>query len=166
MPRAWNAWYHCTANTYGTWLHGDTRGWRSRHHRDHVDGDYHRPPPPGKYDALQRHARSLMPRPPVHLNRDLLHPTLAAVIQKLQEQRTEIVIASLDDHHLHILARFPSHNPREVIGLAKKHASHILRSAAVRTSPGGIWAKRSKALPIQDRTHQVRVVGYILDHAN
>ena len=39
MP-AWNHWYHCTAHTYGTWLRGDPRGWRARHHREHVDGDY------------------------------------------------------------------------------------------------------------------------------
>lgn len=47
MPRAWNAWYHVLTNTYGTWLRGDRRGWRERHHRKHVEGDYKNPPKPG-----------------------------------------------------------------------------------------------------------------------
>ena len=38
-------WYHCVSTTYGAWLYGDARGFRTRHHRRHVDGDYkHRPP--------------------------------------------------------------------------------------------------------------------------
>src|SRR5690349_5207107 len=45
-------WFHCTTHTYGTWLRGDPRGWRSRNHREHVDGDYKHPPSNGKYDPL------------------------------------------------------------------------------------------------------------------
>jgi hypothetical protein len=30
--------------------------------------------------------------------------------------------------------------------------------------PGGIRAKRSKAIPINDRSHQLNVTGYIFDH--
>ena len=47
MSVAWNGWYHVTANTYGTWLRGDPRGWRERHHRKHVEGDYQTRPVPG-----------------------------------------------------------------------------------------------------------------------
>lgn len=36
----WNSWYHVTIHVYGSWLRGDPRGWRSRHHREHADGDY------------------------------------------------------------------------------------------------------------------------------
>ena len=39
----WNDWYHCTTHTYGSWLRGDRRGWRARHHREHVQGDYKNP---------------------------------------------------------------------------------------------------------------------------
>ena len=46
----WRHWYHCNGSTYGTWLPGDPRGWRSRNHRVHVPGDYRTPPPPGRFD--------------------------------------------------------------------------------------------------------------------
>jgi hypothetical protein len=48
--RPWHDWYHCVANTYGTWLPGDPRGWRSCHHRERVEGD----------DALLARSKSLM----------------------------------------------------------------------------------------------------------
>lgn len=31
------AWFHCIATTYGAWLYGDSRGFRTRHHREHVE---------------------------------------------------------------------------------------------------------------------------------
>ena len=44
--KPWNFWYHVGSNTKGTWLTGDPRGFRSRHHREHVEGDYRRLSPP------------------------------------------------------------------------------------------------------------------------
>jgi hypothetical protein len=44
------AWYHIMLTTSGDWLYGDARGFRTRHHREHVEGDYKNPPPPGIYE--------------------------------------------------------------------------------------------------------------------
>jgi hypothetical protein len=61
-------WFHLTTHTYGVWLYGDPRGFRTRHHREHIEGDYKNPPPPGKYaDKLQRSKESLK-QDPVKLN--------------------------------------------------------------------------------------------------
>ena len=38
-PKAWNNWYHGVGGAYGTWLAGDSRGFRTFRHRRHVDGD-------------------------------------------------------------------------------------------------------------------------------
>jgi hypothetical protein len=40
----WNNWYHCMFHTYGAWLPGDHRGFRTRHHKKHIEGDYNHPP--------------------------------------------------------------------------------------------------------------------------
>ena len=58
----WNNWVHCCGSTYGTWVRGDPRGWRARHHREHVDGDYKNPPPPGKYKHEQARSKKLLKR--------------------------------------------------------------------------------------------------------
>ena len=62
-----NGWYHVNGNTYGTWLHGDRRGWRSRHGRDHPVGDYKTPPPAGMYDRLEEYSRRIRKAEPVLL---------------------------------------------------------------------------------------------------
>ena len=59
MHRAWNNWFHCTGGTKGTWLRGDPRGWRARHHREHCEGDYKNPPPPGAHRELYELSKRL-----------------------------------------------------------------------------------------------------------
>ena len=56
--------------------------------------------------------------------------------------------------------------PRHLIGLLKKHASHTLRQRCLTTRPGGLWAKRGKVIPIEDRAHQVATARYIERHAS
>jgi REP element-mobilizing transposase RayT len=87
-----------------------------------------------------------------------------SIVEKLQRDEIEVICASVDGKHLHILARFPDHNPRHWVGRAKKHASHLLRQEGLRTEEGGLWAKRSHPEPIRDRSHQVSIFGYILRH--
>jgi len=164
MPRPWNDWYHVTVHVYGSWLRGDPRGWRSFKHRQHVEGDYRNPPPKGKYDRLFAQSKSLMTREPVVIEQDLRQFVVDAIADKLRKSKIEIVSASVDAKHLHVLARFADHRPRHWIGIAKKHASHELRQHGLRESQGGLWAKRSRAEPIVDRRHQLSAFFYILNH--
>lgn len=68
LVQPWNYFYHVTSNTKRTWLRGDPRGWRARHHREHVEGDYKHPPPPGKYRDQFETSKSLLKEPPVILS--------------------------------------------------------------------------------------------------
>ena len=158
---AWNGWYHVNGNTYGTWLPGDRRGWRSRGHREHVDGDYKHPPPPGLYEGLHAASKDLQKGGAVFLN--VAHRKIAgqAMVQMLLHQGVELLAFSLDAIHYHLLARFGELRSREAVGRAKKHAYHVLRSSG---HPGRIWAKRGRTLPIRDRQHQLNVYGYIPGH--
>ena len=57
----WWRWFHVILGTYGSWLPGDPRGFRTRHHRDHVDGDYKSPPPPGIYEHFHETNTATLP---------------------------------------------------------------------------------------------------------
>jgi hypothetical protein len=162
-------------NTYGTWLRGDPRGWRERHHRRHIEGDYKHPPKKEDYEALNRQSHDLMKRNAVRLERRLRWIALVAIIGSLRSDQVEVLVVSLDDHHLHLIARFQKHNPRRLVGWAKFHATKTVKAylkahgAAVGLQLDlregeGIWAKRSKAVPVRDRDHQVNVCGYSADH--
>lgn len=174
MP-AWNAWYHVLSNTYGTWLRGDSRGWRERHHRKHVGGDYKNPPAPGTWEETFERSKELMDRDPVKLAGSLRKVALDAVVACLLGDGIEVLVATLDDHHLHVVARFTDHRPRQRLGWAKLAGTKAVKAHVeanrefedfeLDLQPGeGIWAKRSKVKPINDRRHQVRAVNYVADH--
>jgi len=163
-PPAWNDWYHVTVHVYGSWLRGDPRGWRARHHRELCEGDYKHRPPQGKYDALYELSKALMKRDPVRIATALRQFIANAVAARFIFDGIQVLIVSLDAKHLHILAKFPDHHPTHWVGLAKKHASHLVRQEGLRTEEGGLWAKRCGVKLINDRQHQLNTFEYILDH--
>jgi hypothetical protein len=102
----WRNWYHCMGNTYGTWLPGDSRGFRARHHREHVEGDYKFPPPPGVYEAWLARSRSLMPRGAVMIPAALRPLACRLFGDALLFHGVELVELSMGGIHWHLLARF------------------------------------------------------------
>jgi hypothetical protein len=161
MGAPWNDWYHCNGNTYGTWLRGDPRGFRERHHRRHVEGDYKNPPAPGTYERVLARSQQLLKRDPVHLDPGQQRAAAEALVTKLVDDGIQVLALTVDDHHFHLLARFPDHKPRHWIGRAKMHAAMLLRDHGLK---GGVWARSFRALPVNDRAHQVNVFRYIVGH--
>jgi hypothetical protein len=160
--RPWNGWYHVNGNTYGTWLRGDPKGWRARHHREHCEGDYRHPPPPGKYDHLYNLSRRLMEYDPCYLKAELRPVVGQPMLEMLRSLNIQPISFSVDSRHFHLLAKFPDTNVRGPLGRAKKHAYFRLREIG---RPNKLWAKRARVLPVKDRQHQMNTYGYILDHA-
>ena len=163
MTTPWNSWYHC--NTYGTWLRGDTRGWRERKHRLHVDGDYKNPPTPSKQQAaIFQRSKKLLKKQPVELTTQQMLIAGKLMVQRFLDANIELLSLALDSHHFHLVARFPDRQPKKYIGFAKQRAAYLLiKQFDSLNAP--IWAKGCRCLPIENRTHQVRSVNYDLDHA-
>src|SRR5947208_4459525 len=97
-------WYHLLATTYGAWLYGDARGFRTRHHREHVEGDYQNPPPVGKYAARERRSRDSLRRQKVNIPEELRPIVGRALLEKLQAFDAQVVCLSVSAKHIHILA--------------------------------------------------------------
>jgi REP element-mobilizing transposase RayT len=121
-----------------------------------VDGDYKNPPPKGKYDAIYARSKKLMKRAPIKIATDLRQFVANMFAEKLRTDQIEVLIISADAKHVHILARFPDHNPRYWIGWAKKYVTQTVKahSPAVGlnlASGDGLWAKRSHPEPIESR---------------
>ncbi len=163
--RAWNGWYHVMGHTYGTWLPGDPRGFRTRRHREHIEGDYKNPPPEGKYDERHERARRSMKRDPVYLTREQRRRAVVIVSESLRKRKLDVIIIAIDRVHLHILARFPGHDPRKWVGIAKKESSAYMKQEGL-APEGGLWAVRTKCKPIADRAHQLNVAEYLRQHAS
>jgi hypothetical protein len=156
-------WYHVTTHTYGAWLYGDPRGFRTRHHREHVEGDYKNPPPKGRYDDKYQRSKDSLKQDPVVLAPHWRREVGIALRDKLLHVGAQLLRLSVSGQHVHYLAKMPPAMPRFWTGLAKKHAWFELRD---RGWTGMLWAARSKATPVKDRKHQLNVYGYIGRHVN
>src|SRR5689334_3448394 len=150
-------------NTYGTWLPGDPRGFRTERERRHVEGDYRNPPPRGQYEALHRSMRESMNRDPVHLSVPLRAMARDEFLQSFATWHIEVASISVGKIHFHVLARFPNHDPRRYVGLAKKESAANLRRSG-QVGWGGLWGEKSECIPIRGDAHLWKAFGYILDH--
>src|SRR5579871_533831 len=102
---AWNNWYHCTGSTKGTWLLGDPRGWRARHHREHCVGDYKNPPPAGMYAELLARSKKLSKRKIV-LTPGQRRLACLEIAEALAFRKVDVVDVCVGAKHWHVLARF------------------------------------------------------------
>ena len=89
----------------------------------------------------------------------------ARMVEALHHHTIEVAVLCVDDHHFHVLARVPDHNPRRWIGIAKKESARALSRANL-VSPGGVWAVRFRCLPITNKAHFENAQKYIADHAS
>ncbi len=154
-------WFHLIISTYGSWLPGDPRGFRTRHHREHIDGDYKSPPPEGKYE--RRHYEHQQDLKQVGA---VIEPAFRPIIgsalhDRLQQLGGNVLAVSCGGQHAHIQVQLDDGDARIPLGLAKKHATFVAREAGF---AGKLWAVRGKVVRIRDRVHQKNVYRYILDH--
>ena len=164
MP-PWDDWYHCMGNTYGTWLPGDGRGFRTRHAKKHIPYDYRNHPPKGIYDSLYARSKRIMKRAPVYLATiEQRRRVLDEMVASLLRRNIELAIVSVDRVHFHALARFPDRDPRRWMGIAKKESSHYCKVSGHAPS-GGLWAAACECKPVEDAGHREAAFGYIADHA-
>jgi len=178
---AWDYWYHCMGNTYGTWLPGDPRGFRTRYHRQHIEGDYKNPPPPDAHESHRRISGRNLGHTVVKLNTEARSVACRQFCESLMAHEIQIAEFAIDAVHFHLLARFepaliPSADPgtpevpglrgnetkkrasaeddppRHFVGLAKSSATHALKSKGF-VRPGPVWGVRWKIIPIEDERH-------------
>src|SRR5438093_6803654 len=95
------AWCHVIVTTYGAWLYGDPRGFRTRHHREHVEGDYKNPPPPGTYDDKFQRSKESLKQPRVILTPKWRKEVGIALRDKLLLLGAQLLRLSVSGQHVH-----------------------------------------------------------------
>ncbi|XAL98464.1 transposase [Phycisphaeraceae bacterium D3-23] len=162
MPGPGKDWYHLIFNTRGSWLPGDPRGFRSRNHRKHSDGDYNSPPPAGQHAGLHKLIRGKS-KPAVTLPADLFETIGQAALDKSASQGHRILAIAVDAHHVHVLAELPDDRlaVKRIVGSWKQRASHKVRERL----PGEVWSKSCDPVQVKDPVHHRQVFEYIPAHA-
>src|SRR5215218_2149129 len=95
-------WFHCVVSTYGVWLYGDPRGFRTRHHREHVEGDYKNPPPPGTYADKYERSKESLKQDPVRLTPEFRAVVGAALRERLVGLGAQVIAVAMSATHAHI----------------------------------------------------------------
>lgn len=152
--------YHITWSTYGSWLPGDPRGFRTRHHRTHVEGDYKNPPPPGTYDGLHAYAKGALTKPPVVLPIPLRPVAGQTCLEQFQKEWSTVHAISVGGEHVHAALEAQPQGLKALVGRAKKVPSHRIRAEI----PGQVWAEGCHVMPIRDKGHWLNVLKYIRTH--
>jgi len=156
-------WIHFVETVYGAWLYGDSRGFRTRHHREHVEGDYKSLPPPEKYEPQRQGSLISLKQSPVVLPPQWRPLIGAAVRDRLNDLGAFVLCLAQGGQHLHLLAKLPlGVDAPTWMGLAKKHSAFESKKQGWQ---GKLWGKRGKEVRVRDRTHPLNVYRYILDHA-
>jgi hypothetical protein len=159
MPR--RVWFHLIASTYGSWLPGDPRGFRTWHHSEHIEGDYRNPPPEGLYDERQTRAKRLLKQPPIVIPSPLRAVVGTAILEHLHKEDARVLSLAVGGQHCHAQFQWQDSDAREPFGRAKLHAWHALRKHGW---TGKLWAQRPKVIRIRDRGHQKNLYHYVLSH--
>ena len=166
---AWKNWYHIMFNPYGQWLRGDPRGWRERNHRLHVEGDYKNPPAPSGYnDHVLKKSKESMEFPEVTFSKSMRRDVGVLLLESFAIQKIEVLSLAVGMRHVHLLAQCPKKNPKVVTGKAKNNVWMKLVNGGdklkAKANVRPFWALGSHAEPIADRSHQVEVFWYVIDH--
>jgi len=160
QPRVW---FHVIISTYGSWLPGDPRGYRTRHHREHVEADYRNPPPSGSYELRHEQSRKQLKQPVVTLDPHWREVIGTALLERLQQLQGRVLAIACAAQHAHIQMQFSDGDARIPIGIAKKHATFTAHAAGFTNR---LWAARGKIVRIRDLAHQRNVYRYVMNHVH
>lgn len=161
MPLPGKNWFHTTFSTHNSWLPGDPRGFRSRHHKIHSSGDHRNPPPRLEHAGLHRYAKSISGQP-IILDHEQRAIAGKAVRQTLERHKHKLLVIAVGGMHVHLLVELPGvlQDAKDAIGFAKVSASMRLNKML----PGKVWARGCSNKPIRDEAHQRNTFQYILNH--
>ncbi len=159
-PKTPWTWFHIVLTTYGSWLPGDERGFRTRHHQYHVAGDY-LSPPASAHPLRRDRSRNLLKQLPVSLSPRWRSLVGSSLIDRLDALGAIVLDIAVSSQHVHLLAKLPPGDARHWIGLAKKHTTFALRKL---NWEGRLWGTRGKLVRVRTRQQQLNTFRYILKH--
>jgi REP element-mobilizing transposase RayT len=152
-----------TWTTYGSWLPGDPRGFRTRHAKEYV------PPPkrysdgksyePEKYKQLYKRSRSHATES-VYLNERQKQAAAGAIVKVCSKFSSGAVIAVSGDH-VHVFVNLPEEVTTGHFCSRVKSVSSLKLSAY--GLKGRVWACRyhAKRIPVRDADNVRR---YVISH--
>jgi hypothetical protein len=155
-----------TWTTYGSWLPGDPRGFRTFRAKEYV-------PPPARYardgeptydpsDYADRYAKAKEQVPhAVTLTREEQNAALQAIVDELTCLHIPTDIVAVNTDHVHLIARFGSHSIRPTVGRLKSGATRAIPNPGDRKR---IWTKNCHMESLNSDEDLHNAVAYVRCH--
>jgi hypothetical protein len=154
-------WAHVMTSYLGQWLPGDRRGFRSRAHRIHSNGNYKFSGGPDEHRALREHAEKLS-SVKVILTIPQCRTLVGSMAKKFMEMEIPVAIIAAAATHCHVLIKVGDEDAKPIMGRAKQAGSHALR----RQLPGRIWGQSSEVVRVCGFLHFASVFWYVKEHSD
>jgi REP element-mobilizing transposase RayT len=144
--------YFITWTTYGTWLPGDSRGWRKNGYR-----------PMEPQPLLEDWCRARMLQSPVIL--DSVHRSkIEAVCRDHAKRRSWNLIAmNARSNHVHVVVQAPNHSPQIVRDQLKANATRVLREPPEAIIQQKLWTRGGDCELIRTETDLEQIVAYVIE---
>jgi REP element-mobilizing transposase RayT len=148
--------YFITFRTYGTWLHGDTRGSTSRHRNRYKSKHL-----PGTPEWIATN-KERMNRKPLILDKSRRDCVEAAIKDTCIKRGWELYAANARTNHVHSVANTGIAKPSIALNAFKANATRSLREAGLYTSNETPWADKGSERWLWTRAEVSRAVDYVL----
>jgi hypothetical protein len=170
MPGDWY-WWLVTWGTYGAWLPGDPRGFRTWRRRQYV------PPPAGRalsgeaiyhpqaFEKQWQQAKQISGKA-VCFNEAQQQIVLDAIVADLAELPIEPKIMAVTGVHIHLLAVFGESGIRPTVGRLKAQATKSLKEQGQHLSAVRNWAKGCHMESLEADDDQAAAYEYVRQHAS
>lgn len=162
-------WWLVTWTTYGTWLPGDPRGFRTWRGTEYV-------PPPRRYARLNESTYNRADYADKHANaRELSDPAvvltpvhqnvaLSAILKDIETIPLYASAIAVGASHIHLLAKFAERRIRATVGRLKAAATRAIHDADATFQPKRIWAKECHMKSKETEADYRTALNYIKRH--
>jgi REP element-mobilizing transposase RayT len=147
--------YFITFRTYGTWLHGDSRGSVDRFHN--VPGTPRLPP----NKLREKYMQSLMKRPQVRLTLRQRKVVEEAIRQTCATRNWVLWARNARTNHVHVVVT-ASCSSKEARSILKAEATRRLREQGCWHSTRSPWADKGSRRRLRTHKQLVAAIDYVL----
>jgi hypothetical protein len=165
-----NGWWLVTWTTYGSWLPGDPRGFRTWRGYERVA-----PPPrfatnsddtyePTKYSDRYAKAKTLCSAA-VRLNTDHRATAVRAIVSDVDAMQIPAAVLAVADWHVHFVGQFGSRPIRPTVGRLKSVATRAIKELDNNFDPKRSWTKGCHMKSLNDDASLIAACRYVARHA-
>ncbi len=148
--------FFITFRTYGTWLHGDSRGstsrFRNKYRTRHL----------GENAGWHEENRKRLKQKPFRLNANARSAVRKSILETSEYRKWKLHAQNVRTNHVHIVAGTGTHDGKKVRAAYKANPTRALRESKEWTRECSPWAGKGSVKSIWDLNGLCAVVDYVL----